>query len=324
MAKYFSDQNQLAFFYEPDTYATGSNVGTPQWIGLVQEHTADETTNNIQIRYQGSTDRNVDTFANGPLDYTGTFTYYPQDWKFLGYAIGSIDETAAAGSHVISETNSDDLIYAGSSQSLLSFTLEDTKNAGTAGSNFIRTFKGCMADSFTATFTQGEPVSCEIGYMAQVGSLGSGAAIAVTPTTTKPYMFSDTQLEIPSGTSYDNTTEITFTVNNNMEAGHYLNGSREMKEPLPMNRDYELGVTLSMDNSNARTLYNHYISGTTFNAYVKSIGTPGSLFLVMSGCKIEDMESPSSLEGTQEQTVTIIPQHVSAVVHDSILNYNAK
>ena len=328
MVKIYSDQNQLAFFYEPDTYGIGS-VGAaapPQWIGLVQDHTPDENINNIQIRYQGSTDRNVDTFANGALDFAGTFTYFPQDWKFLGFAIGSIDETAAAGSHVISETNSDDVIYAGSTNSLISFTLEDSKKAGTGivGSNFIRTFGGCMVDSFTTTFTQGEVVNVEVGYMAQTGSLGSGTVIATTPTTTRPYLWSDTELQIPSGTTYDNATEITFTVNNNLEMGHYLNGSREVKEFLPLNRDYELGITLAMDNTNARILYNHFISGTTFNAMVQSIGTPGSLFLVMSGCKVDDMEVPSLVEGVQEQTLTIIPKNVSAVVHDSILNYNAK
>lgn len=323
MTKIYSDQNQLAFFYEPDTYSIGSNVGTPQWVGLVQDATHDETINNIPIRYQGSTDRNVDTFADGQLDFTGTFTYFPQDWKFLGFAIGSIGETVAVGSHVFTETNGDDTMYAGSTSSLLSFTLEDAKKTSTAGSNFIRTFAGCVVNNFTATFTQGEPVSCEVTYIAQTGSLGSGAVTAVTPTTTRPYMFSDTQLEISAGSAYDNVTDMSFTVNNNIEAGHYLTGSREMKEPVPMNRDYEFSLTLAMDSDNAKTLYNHYLAGTTFNAYIKSVGTPGSCYITMSGCKVDDMEVPSPVEGAQEQTVTIIPQHVSASVHDSTLNYGA-
>jgi len=81
MSKYLSDQNQLAFIYESGTY--GSTSGTRQWIGMVQDHTPDENTNVIPIRYQGSTDRNVDVFEDGNLDFTGTFTYFPQDWKFL-------------------------------------------------------------------------------------------------------------------------------------------------------------------------------------------------------------------------------------------------
>ena len=245
MSKYLSDQNQLAFIYESGTYATPS--GTRQWVGMVQDHSPDESTNVIQIRYQGSTDRNVDTFEDGNLDYTGTYTYYPQDWKFLGMAIGSVSDTASAGSHCFTETNSDDAIYNIAGQSLTSFTLEDSKNVGTAGSNFIRTFNGCMIDSLGITWAQGEPVSCEVGYMAQADTFTSGTVTAVTATTTRPYMFSKATLQIPSGTNIDNATEFTFTINNNLEPGHYLNGSRVIKEALPINRDYEVTATVKMD-----------------------------------------------------------------------------
>jgi len=325
MVKYLADQNRLVFYYEPDTYSTGSNVGTPQWIGLVQDASHDETTNNISIRYQGSTDRNVDTFANGPIDYTGTFTYFPQDWKFLAFAVGQVDSgaLATAGSHMITETNSDDIIYAGSTNSLLSFTLEDSKNLAT-GSNFIRTFGGCIVNTFGATFTQGAPVSCEVGYTVQTGRLCSGSITAATATTTRPYMWSDSQLQIPSGTTYDNVTDFTFNVNNNLEGQHYVNGSREIKSPLPLNRDYELTATFVADDGNARTLYNHYISGTTFNSMIQSIGNAGSIFLVMSGCKVTDMDVPSPVEGMTEQTATIVPQHVAAKVVDDINLYDAR
>jgi len=322
MSKYFSDQNQLAFIYESGTYASTS--GTRQWIGLVQDHTIDEATNVIQVRYQGSTDRNVDTFADGPLDFTGTFTYYPQDWKFLGMAIGSISETATAGSHVFSETNSDDSIYNIPNQSLTSFTLEDSKNTGIAGSNFIRTLNGCMIDSYTITFSQDDLVSCEVGYVAQNLTFSSGAVTTVTPSTTSPYKFNEATLHIPSGTVYDNTVTMTFRINNNLEPGHYLNGSRQAVEFIPQNRDYELTATLRMDNDNAKTLYDSYfMAGSTFNSMIEVKGTAGSLFLIMSGCKLVDMETPSPVEGVHDQTITIVPQHVSATAHDSIVDYNA-
>ena len=322
MTKYYADQNQLSFLYESGTYANES--GTRQWIGLVQENTVDENTNNISIRYQGSTDRNVDAFADGNRDVTGTFTYYPQDWKFLGMAIGSNSETATAGSHVFTETNSDDVNYAVADQSLSTFTLEDTKKHGTTGSNFIRTLNGCMIDSYTITATQGDLVSCEVGYMAQNSVFTSGAVTAVTPTTTAPYKYDDVQLQIPSGIVVDNATEITLTINNNMEPGHYLNGSSVIQEPLPQNRDYELTTTVTMDADNAKTFYeNYFLGGSTFNSMVQAIGTPGSLFLIMSGCKITDMETPSPVEGIHEQSITIVPQHVSATVEDATADYNA-
>jgi len=322
MVKFLSDQNQLSFLYESGTYASTS--GTRQWIGLVQEHTPTDNPNVIQVRYQGSTDRNVDTFADGQLDHTGAFTYFPQDWKFMGFAIGSIAETAAAGSHTFTETNSDNTIQTVTNQSLTSFTLEDTKNTGTAGSNFIRTYGGCMIDTYTVTWSQGDITSAEVNYIAQSESFTSGAITAVTPSTTSPYIFSNFQLHIPSGTNIDNVTECTLSINNNLEPGHYLNGSRQAQEMLPGNRDYEVSVTLVMDADNAKTFYDqYYMGGSTFNLMIKDICSAGSLYVVGSGCKVIDMETPSPVEGLQEQTLTIVPQHVSATVHDSTVDYNA-
>ena len=76
--------------------------------------------------------------------------------------------------------------------------------------------------------------------------------------------------------------------------------------------------------SYAKPLYEqYYAGGSEFNCMVKSAGTPGSLFLTMSGCKITDMAVPSSVEGVSEQTITIVPQHVSAIAFDTITDYNA-
>ena len=322
MSKYLSDQNQLAFTYESGTY--GSTSGTRQWVGMVQEHTPDESMNVIPIRYQGSTNRNVDVFEDGNTDYTGTFTYFPQDWKFLGMAIGSVGETATAVSHCITENNSDDSIYNVPCQSLQSFTLEDSKKGCVAGSNFIRTFNGCIVDSMTTTWSQGEPVSCEVGYIAQSNTFTSGAVTSVTANVTRPYMFSKALLQIPSGTNIDNATEFALTVNNNLEPEHYLNGSRVIAEALPINRDYELTATVKMDSGNAKTFYEAYfLGGSTFNAMIESIGAPGSAFIIMSGCKVSDMETPSPVEGSHDQTLTIVPQTVSATVEDGIVDYNA-
>lgn len=322
MSKYLSDQNQLVFMYESGTY--GSPSGTGQWPGKIQDHTPDENVNMITVREQGSTTRNADQFEDGNLEFTGTFTYFPQDWKFLGFAIGSIAETATAGSHVFTETNTDDANYAIPAQSLSSFTLEDSKKIGGAGSNFIRTYNGAMVDSMTTTFTQGEIVSCEVGYTAQNSVPSSGAVTNVTPVTTRPYMFSDTQLHISGTTVIDNATEIVFTINNNLEMGHYLNGSRVAKELLPMNRDYELTVTASMDSTNAHTFYdNYFLGGSEFNATVQAIGTPGSVFITLSGCKMADMDTPSPLEGINEQSLTITPKTASVVVNDAIVDYNS-
>lgn len=323
MVKFLSDQNRTCFQYESGTYASVS--GNRQWLGLVQDHSLESNMNVMQIRYQGSTDRNVDDFADGTKEWNGTLSYYPQDWKMLGFAIGSIQDvsgTATGIVHVFSETNSDDRVQV-SDKPLYHFTVEDSKNIGNAGSNFIRTTAGAIVDSFQISAPVGEIVSCEVGYVAQDSTMSSGAIVALTPTTTKPYVFNNVSLEIPDGTLVANTKEVTFTINNNLEREFYLNGSRTASEILAMNRDYEVTATLNMDDGNARTFYeSYYVAGSTFNAELSALGAAGSLYLVMSGCKMTDMGIPSTLEGVQEQSLTFVPSHVAGSAFDSTVLYN--
>lgn len=320
--KYLGDQNQLCFIYESGTYSTGS--GTRQWIGLVQDHTPSEGAGVVSVRYQGNNERGIAAFTDGPLEYTGTFTYYPQDWKFLAFAIGSCSETATAGSHIITETNSDDSNYAVSTQSLSSFNLEDSKKTPTAGSNFIRTFKGCMVDNLSINISAGEIASVDVGYRAQSVVFSSGTITSPTVSTTTPYTWSNIAVHLPSGTALTNCTNFSYKINNNIEAQFPLNGSRTIEEAIPLGRDYEVAGTFIMDAVNAKALYDqYYIGGSQFNALVKMQAVAGSCYMVMSGCKITDMEVPSPVEGLQEQTCTIVPTHVSVNVHDAIVDYNA-
>ena len=133
--KYIADSNQLCFQFESGTYANAS--GARQWIGLVQDNTPTDDVGVVPIRYQGAYTRGVSVFTNGPQKFAGTFTYYPQDWKLLGFALGSVLFQSTAGSKMILESDSDDVNYAIPTQSLSSFTLEDSKKTPNAGSNFI-------------------------------------------------------------------------------------------------------------------------------------------------------------------------------------------
>jgi hypothetical protein len=318
--KYIGDSNQLNFQFESGTYAVAS--GTRQWIGLVQDHSATEGAGVEPIRFQGNFSRNIGLFTNGKLEYEGTFTYYPQDWKFLAFAIGSAQ--VLTGSVLIRESDSDDANYAVPAQSLSSFTLEDAKKTAATGSNFIRTFKGCMIDSLKLTMAEGEIASCEVGYKAQNVVYSSGTVTTVTARTTKPYMWSDINVQLPSGTKLTNATEFSLTINNNLESRFPLNGSRTIETVIPLNRDYEVAATFLMDSDNASTLYNtYYIQGNAFNSMVEIKATAGSAYIIMSGCRITDMSVPSPVEGLTEQTCTIMPTNVYVNVYDAIGSYNA-
>jgi len=320
--KYLGDSNQLAFQFESGAYGTTS--GARQWIGLVQDHTPSEAVGAEPVRYQGGFTRNVGLFTDGQLEYGGAFTFYPQDWKFLGFAMGSVDSTGT-GSVLIREADSDERNYAIPSSSLSSFTLEDAKKTPSTSGNFIRTFNGCMVDSLSLTLSEGEIASVEVNYKAKNAVLTSGTVTAVTARTTKPYMWSDVQVYLPSGTAITNCTEYSFTINNNLESRYPLNGSRTVEEQIPLNRDYEVSATFLMDTANAHALYeSYYVAGSSFNSLVDINAVAGSAAIIMSGCRITDMEVPSPVEGINEQTCTIVPSSVSVNVYDSIGSYTCE
>ena len=317
--KFIGDSNQLAFQFESGLYSTAS--GARQWIGLVQEHTPTNDAGVNPIRFQGQYSRGIGLFTDGQLEYGGTFTFYPQDWKFLAFALGSTQ--VLTGSRLIRETNSNDANYAIANQSLSSFTLEDSKKTAATGSNFIRTFKGCMVDSLNLTMSEGEIASIDIEYKAQQAVYSSGAVTSVTARTTKPYMWSDITLHLPSGTRLTNATEFSLTINNNLESRFPLNGSRTVETVIPLGREYEVAATFLMDSDNASDLYNTYfINGGAFNSMVEIKGNSGSAYIIMSGCRITDMTVPSPVEGLHEQSATIMPTNIYVNVYDSIGSYN--
>jgi len=318
--KYTADSNQLAFQFESGAYATAS--GARQWIGLVQDHTPNEEVGVVPIRYQGRFSRNIGVFSDGPQEYTGTFTFYPQDWKMLAFAIGSVQNLT--GSHLIRETSSDTADYAIPTQSLSSFTLEDSKKTPNVGSNFLRTINGCMIDTFNLTMAEGELATCEVGYKAQTTTYSSGAVTAVTARTTLPYTWSNINIHLPSGTKLTNCTEFTLNIANNLESRFPLNGSRTIEVPIPLNRDYEVSATFLMDTANAGSLYsNYFLQGNQFNAMAELRAVAGSAYIIMSGCKITDMEVPSPVEGLNEQTCTIMPSNIYVNVYDAVGSYSA-
>jgi len=246
MARFIADQNSIALRYESGTYGTAS--GGRHWIGMVQSSEIDENTNNIEVRYLGTGDRNVDLQQNGVLDYNVAFSYYPQDWRMALFALGSNVDGGSPSpyTHVISEINSasGNAFTSGTKNPFVSFTIEEAQKGAATGENFIRTIQGCVVNSMSVNMAQGEPVSVDIEAIGQSGTFTSGAITLPTANGSRPFIWEDVLVHIPSGTVYDTAKNATFTINNNMETAHYLNGSRVTEVPIPLNRDYEVSITL--------------------------------------------------------------------------------
>lgn len=327
MARFTNDQNTLSMLLDSGTYTAGS--GTPLSPGgLVQSHTITQSQNVIQTRALGVGNKNVTTFEDGPQDFEGTMTFFPHDWRLLGFALGSISTTSGTAQsnnyrHSLSEQNSDvrhNAFTSGTFNPWISFTLEDARDGPVTNRNFVRTFKGCVVDSYSITASQGEPVSVEVGFMAQTGSFNSGAVAAITLGSNRPYIWSDAFVSM-NATNLIPVKSATFTISNNFESPHYVNGSRVAEVSFPGNRDYTMEITQDLDSTTAGSLYRQFFStGSKFNSVfdINNTNDVGShhLILTMSGCKMLEMDTPVDIGGISEMTYTFAPGSVSALAHD--------
>lgn len=326
MTRFLNDQNKLVFLWESGTYGAVSGNGV--WPGMVQSVEITENQNVIQTRFLGQGNRNVGVFQDGPLDFEGTVTLFPQDWRLLGLAMGSIAQSNVSlnfANH-FSEVNGGQRFSpwtSGYFNPWASFQLEESKLGNVASKNSVRTLKGCVPNSFTLNITQGEPISVELGIVAQSGSWVGTTPTAVTAGSNRPYLWSDATWQM-DGVTQEAAKSVSFSINNNFEMSHYVNGSRVMQVPFPKNRDYSVEVTQDLDANVVGSLYNSYFqAGSKFNAILDinySSATIGShrLTLTFSGCRMTDMSLPLANEGVSETTYTLIPGSVTGSAWDRI------
>ena len=329
MVRFVSDQNAIAFIGESGTYANTS--GTGQWIGLINDHTATVSENVTQIRYLGTASRDMGIHVKGAEDYEGTITYNPQDWKMLAFVLGSCVDAGSPSpyTHVVSavDNNVGNAFTSGTLAPFVSFTIEDSQGGYSAGSNALKTFKGCMANEITISATQGELAETEVSYIAQDVVYGSGARTAITASTLRPFLWEDFKIHLPSGTVLNNILSFEINVKNNIERRHYLNGSRVTDVPVPLNREYQITLTANADNTDYKTLFTNYFqSGTEFNMLLEQncvdAGTGSRTgYFIFSGCRLTTMESPLTNEGVNEQTLTIVPKNCIINIDDTIFKY---
>ena len=335
MGYYVADQNQVVWFFESGTYGSKLNSGSlvsGNWVGLVQSHDPTDSENIQEVRYTGTASRNVGQFVDGPRDHEGTISYFVQDFNMAMFAFGSNVDSGSPSPyiHTISELNSDGsyAFTSGTLNPFPSFTVVDSKKATEDGQQQVREYNGCIIDSFNLAASEGEPITCEVGYKAQSLTLGSKTADIPSirnEDTSRPFLWSDVQLHIVSGTKVDVLKDVSFTLSNNLESKHYVNGSRVAAIQVPTNRDYEVTATLDADSTWGKILYEQYwLGGSTFNSILNFTILAGSeeANLIMSGCRITDFSAPTPNEGIDEYSLTYKPKTANMVVDDYVFKYN--
>ena len=331
-ARYLSDQNRVVLLLESGTYAVASGNGF--WPGLVQSHEIVENENVIQSRYLGQVNRQVGRFDAGPIDVEGNITLLPQEWRLLGFALGSIFTVSGTAQsdnylHSMSVVNTGqrgNAFTSGAFNPFISFTVEESRTGPTANQLFKRTIKGCNVNSYSLNINQSEPVSVEVGFIAQTGSWFSGASTSVTAGSNRPYLWSDAVLQVPGATTQEAVKNLTLTINNNFESTHYINGSRVIQVPYPVNLDLSVSATQDLDSLSMGSLYDTFFKGgSLFNSVLDINNTveTGShrLIVTMSGCKMIEMTVPAQIGGVNEVNYTFVPGSISAIAYDRVPLY---
>ena len=330
MARYVGDQNVTGMLIESGTYAVTSGTAL-NWIGYIQSCDINEDTGVKAVRYQGNMNRNVGLWVDGPLNYTAKISYYPTDWSMLPYVLGSCVDVSGTSlsTHVITETNSasGNAFTSGTKMPFMSFTLVNQQKGAADGLAFNRTIGGCMVDSATISMKQGDMITVDLDVAGQSGTFTSGTPLvpAIDSGYTKPLMWQNIQVHMPSGTIVSDVLDATIKINNNLEKPHYLNGSRVIEAPQPLNRDYEVDMTLHATSEQSKGFYNQYfIGGSEFNMMFSVTENTGSryAYFVFSGCKMTDMSAPTKFEGINEQKLSIKPKSLIINAGDLNAGYN--
>src|SRR3990167_1178382 len=146
MARYLSDQSKVVLILESGTFGAGigSNSSAGTWPGLVESYDFVENQNTIQTRFLGQGNRNIGRFDFGPLDIEGTISFMPQDWRMLGFTLGSITTTSGTAQtnnyrFDLAEVNGGvrgNAFTSGTLNPFISFAVEESRAGATANQNF--------------------------------------------------------------------------------------------------------------------------------------------------------------------------------------------
>lgn len=337
-ARFASSQNTIVGLFESGTY---SNASGNFWPGLVQNHVITPSEGTFPVRYLGGTGRDVDLHVQGPKLFEGELTLYPQDFRFLAWTLGSQVDAGSPSpySHLITalDNNVGTAFTSGPLNPFLSFGVEETGIAPGTGTNFQRTIKGCIVDEWVLEGTQGEgPLTNTVRYIGTSGAYTSGAAStinnfnygtgAVGSIVTRPFIFSDVTLSVPSGTIWSPMTNFSLAVRNNLITRHYLTGSRDAAAPQPDTRGIMLNLGFDAHSENAGSIYETFFQGgSDFNVFMRINASTGSrdFVIALSGCRVLDsLEAPFPLAGINPWAVHLEAKEITASGADLLFRYN--
>ncbi|AGM11211.1 minor tail protein [Haloarcula hispanica tailed virus 2] len=206
-------------------------------------------------------------------------------------------------------------------------TIEAVYYGRGGGSDFVRTFNGCVPASGELSMNNDDELTLSMSYWAMGVSVGTSPTAGISVPDQDPWLFSDADSQLSLfGSSFARFMDFTLSIENNLEEGRYIvddasTPSGDAKDPFEItygNVDYELSATITIEDN---SLYNELVNPTDggFTATMAfSRGNGDTITVTANNCNFTEGAHPIPGEsGKVEVEVTMIPESLTITVEDS-------
>lgn len=317
---YKGEDTQLAVGTES---SQGTAVSPTRSLGkVVEEATMPDPEQNWIVQRVIGGDREVFAQEQGQREMQGgEIPVVLTDGAPVAYVLGSdsVSGTAAPYTHTLT---------AKQDAKPPSQTIEAVYYGRGGGTDFVRTFQGCVPNSAELSMNNDDELTCSMSYWAMGAGTGTAPTTGISVPSQTPWLFSDATSQLTMfATTFARFQDWTLTIENNLEEGRYIapaadHPTGDARDPFEItygNADYELSTTLNVEDA---ALYEELLNPTAggFTATLEfQRGGSGHLFKIeATGCQITEGEHPIPGEsGKIEVEATIVPESLTVTVESS-------
>ena len=189
------------------------------------------------------------------------------------------------------------------------------------GTDFVRTFNGCVPNSLELSANNDDELTATLSYWAQGVDPGDSPTTGISVHDRNPWLFADaaSQLEL-FGTSFARFIDFSLSVENNLEEGRYIepDAGRDPFEITYGNVDFDLSATIAIEDD---ALYQELVDPTA-GGFTSTIAfeRPNGDTLTIEAKECNFNSAPHELPAdstTIEVETSMTPEDLVITVEDS-------
>lgn len=199
-------------------------------------------------------------------------------------------------------------------------TLEVNFYGRGGGSDFVRTYAGCVPNSGTIEVTDEDKLQLSLDYWAQGVTPSTSATTGITTESYDPWLFHDASSKLTLfSTEFARLQSFSMDIGNNLQPGYYIEDTSGVDpfELLYGNLDLSLDPTIRVvDDAIYTRLVDNQTEFSASMAFTRANGD--ALTIDLTGCQIES--APHTLpegSGPVDVDVSIVPNDITITVEDS-------